>query len=39
MSASARRCEGRTMENLIVGIVALLLFLYLLVAMIRPEKF
>jgi len=27
------------MENLIVGIVALLLFVYLLVAMIRPEKF
>jgi K+-transporting ATPase KdpF subunit len=27
------------MENLIVGLVALLLFVYLLVAMIRPEKF
>jgi len=27
------------MENLIVGIIALLLFIYLLVAMIRPEKF
>jgi len=27
------------MENLIVGIVALLLFGYLLAAMIRPEKF
>jgi K+-transporting ATPase KdpF subunit len=27
------------MENLIVGTVALLLFAYLLVAMIRPEKF
>jgi len=27
------------MENLIVGIVSLLLFIYLLVAMIRPEKF
>jgi K+-transporting ATPase KdpF subunit len=27
------------MENLIVGIVALLLFVYLLAAMIRPEKF
>jgi len=27
------------MENLIVGIVALLLFVYLIVAMIRPEKF
>jgi len=27
------------MENIIVGIVALLLFIYLLVAMIRPEKF
>jgi len=27
------------MENIIVGIVALLLFVYLLVAMLRPEKF
>jgi len=27
------------MENLIVGVVALLLFVYLFVAMIRPEKF
>jgi K+-transporting ATPase KdpF subunit len=27
------------MENIIVGIVALLLFAYLLLAMIRPEKF
>jgi K+-transporting ATPase KdpF subunit len=39
MSASARRCEGQPMENIIVGAVALLLFVYLLVAMIRPEKF
>ena len=27
------------MENLIVGVIALLLFAYLLVAMLRPEKF
>jgi len=27
------------MENLIVGTVALLLFIYLFVAMVRPEKF
>jgi len=27
------------MENIIVGVIALLLFVYLLVAMIRPEKF
>jgi len=27
------------MENLVVGVIALLLFVYLLVAMIRPEKF
>jgi len=27
------------MENLIVGLVALLLFVYLLVAIIRPERF
>jgi len=26
-------------ENLVVGIIALLLFIYLFVAMIRPEKF
>jgi K+-transporting ATPase KdpF subunit len=39
MSACARKCKGSAMENLIVGIVSLLLFVYLLVAMIRPEKF
>jgi len=27
------------MENLIAGVIALLLFVYLLVAKIRPEKF
>jgi len=27
------------METIIVSIIALLLFIYLLVAMIRPEKF
>jgi len=27
------------MENLIVGVIALLLFAYLIVAMLRPEKF
>jgi len=27
------------MESVIVGVIALLLFVYLLVAMIRPEKF
>jgi len=27
------------MENLVVAIIALLLFVYLLVAIIRPEKF
>jgi len=27
------------MENLSVGVVALLLFAYLVVAMLRPEKF
>jgi len=27
------------METVIVGVIALLLFVYLLVAMLRPEKF
>jgi len=27
------------MENIIVGIIAVLLFAYLMVAMLRPEKF
>jgi len=27
------------MENIIVGAIAVLLFIYLFVAMIRPEKF
>lgn len=30
---------GASMENLIFGSIALLLFIYLFVAMIRPEKF
>jgi len=34
-----RETVGAIMENLIVGIIALLLFVYLFVAMIRPEKF
>jgi len=38
MCACVRKCKT-AMENLIVGIVALLLFIYLLAAMIRPEKF
>ena len=39
MSGSARRCEVLTMGDIIVGMIALLLFVYLLVAMVRPEKF
>jgi len=27
------------MENLFAGVIALLLFIYLVVAMLRPEKF
>jgi K+-transporting ATPase KdpF subunit len=34
-----REALGGQMETAIVGIIALLLFVYLLVAMIRPEKF
>jgi K+-transporting ATPase KdpF subunit len=30
---------GDHMETIIVGIIALLLFAYLFIAMIRPEKF
>ena len=39
MSAFARGCREGMMENIVVGIVSLLLFVYLLVAMLRPEKF
>jgi K+-transporting ATPase KdpF subunit len=39
MSGFATECEEQSMENIIVGIIALLLFAYLLAAMIRPEKF
>jgi K+-transporting ATPase KdpF subunit len=39
MSAPAKKCEESFMETIIAGIVALLLFIYLLMAMIRPEKF
>ena len=34
-----RQTIGAPMETVIVGVVALLLFIYLFVAMIRPEKF
>jgi len=27
------------MENLVVGLIALALFMYLFIAMVRPEKF
>ena len=40
MPASVKNSNRtHTMENIIVGGVALLLFIYLFVAMIRPEKF
>ena len=39
MSTSAGSCEGEPMENLIGVVIALLLFIYLLLAMLRPEKF
>jgi K+-transporting ATPase KdpF subunit len=34
-----REVIGEEMETVIVGIIALLLFAYLFLAMIRPEKF
>jgi K+-transporting ATPase KdpF subunit len=34
-----RKALGGTMENLIVGIISLLLFGYLFLAMVNPEKF
>jgi K+-transporting ATPase KdpF subunit len=34
-----RKTVGAPMETVIVGLVALLLFIYLFMAMIRPEKF
>ena len=39
LCALLRETVGETMENVIVGIIALLLFGYLFLAMIRPEKF
>ena len=40
MCASVTNSKPTTaMETIIVGVIALLLFLYLFVAMIRPEKF
>jgi K+-transporting ATPase KdpF subunit len=35
----AKKSRSVFMENIIVGVVSLLLFVYLLVAMIWPEKF
>jgi K+-transporting ATPase KdpF subunit len=34
-----RETLGAAMDNLIAGIIALALFIYLVVAMLRPEKF
>jgi K+-transporting ATPase KdpF subunit len=34
-----RKTVGERMETIVVAIIALLLFVYLFVAMIRPEKF
>lgn len=39
MSVSAKNFNYKIMENIVVGVVALLLFIYLMVAMLRPEKF
>ena len=39
MFARAPNSRSETMENLIVGGIALLLFAYLVVAMLRPEIF
>ncbi len=38
MPAFAKKSR-RTMENIVVGIISLLLFVYLFVAMVWPEKF
>ena len=35
----AKKCKRDAMETLIVSVVALLLLVYLLVAIVRPEKF
>lgn len=34
-----REAVGASMETIIVGVISLLLFIYLFVAMVRPEKF
>jgi K+-transporting ATPase KdpF subunit len=34
-----REIVGGSMETIVVGIIAFLLFIYLFVAVIRPEKF
>ena len=39
MCAAARDSRRDALETLVVGSIACLLFLYLLVAMLRPEKF
>ena len=39
MCVSATACKRGAMETIIVTVIALLLFVYLFMAMIRPEKF
>jgi K+-transporting ATPase KdpF subunit len=38
-STAAAITRRNTMENVVIGVIALLLFIYLFVAMLRPEKF
>jgi K+-transporting ATPase KdpF subunit len=38
-SAADAITRRNTMENIVIGIIACLLFIYLFVAMLRPEKF
>jgi len=42
MPAGAKNCNNfmeNLVENLVVGLIALALFAYLFIAMVRPEKF
>ncbi|HEV2162439.1 MAG TPA: potassium-transporting ATPase subunit F [Stellaceae bacterium] len=39
MSSPAKRCEASMLDNILGGLVSLIITVYLIIALVRPEKF
>ena len=39
MSSPAKRCEAPMLDNILGGLVTVVIMVYLVVALVRPEKF